>query len=74
VTEKNNTTHILIARQLVVYRLECSDAWQCRYIVDGNPRGNLRKIAAVMPWGITVPQVMGSRDVGLRSKIRVAGF
>ena len=30
-----NTTHILIERQLVVYRRERSAVWQCRYSVDG---------------------------------------
>ncbi len=30
-----NTTHILIERQLVVYRRERSGVWQCRYSVDG---------------------------------------
>ena len=35
VTAAKITTHILIERQLVVYRRERSAVWQCRFSVDG---------------------------------------
>ena len=33
--EKIDTTHAVLDRQLIVYRRERSDVWQCRYKVDG---------------------------------------
>lgn len=35
VTEKKDTTHVLIERQLVLAQRENSDVWQCRYKVGG---------------------------------------
>ncbi|TXI96298.1 MAG: hypothetical protein E6Q34_01525 [Burkholderiaceae bacterium] len=34
-TEKKDTTHVLIERQLVLAQRENSDVWQCRYKVGG---------------------------------------
>jgi integrase len=34
-SEKNTTTHILIDRQLTIYKRERSDVWQCRFKCDG---------------------------------------
>ena len=33
--EKNETTHTLLERELIVYRRERSNIWQCRFKVDG---------------------------------------
>ena len=33
--EKNETTHTLLDRELIVYRRERSNIWQCRFKVDG---------------------------------------
>jgi hypothetical protein len=32
---KKRTTKILLKRELILYRRERSDVWQCRYKVDG---------------------------------------
>jgi hypothetical protein len=34
-TEKKSTTHVLIARQLLIAQREHSSIWQCRYSIDG---------------------------------------
>jgi len=34
-SEKNTTTHILIDRQLTIYKRERSAVWQCRFKCDG---------------------------------------
>jgi integrase len=34
--EQKETTHTLIERELIVYRRERSQVWQCRFKVDGN--------------------------------------
>ena len=34
-TLKKRTTKTLLARELILYRRERSDVWQCRYKVDG---------------------------------------
>jgi ribosomal protein L14 len=33
--QKLDTTHVLMANELVIYRRERSTVWQCRYKVDG---------------------------------------
>ena len=33
--EKVDTTHVLIANELVVYRRDRSSSWQCRFKVGG---------------------------------------
>ena len=34
-TEKKSTTHVLIAKQLLIAQRERSSIWQCRYSIDG---------------------------------------
>ena len=34
-TEKKSTTHVFIARQLLIAQREHSSIWQCRYSIDG---------------------------------------
>ena len=33
--EKIETTHVILERQLIIYRRSHSGAWQCRYKCDG---------------------------------------